>query len=178
MTLGHSVVWPSRFWRVVARQRRLSTHARSSRFAAVLIGGLLVSLTGPTAAVGQRDADDAAVRRVVDDYIGLYRKDTLARWKALFLPGFTATFTNDDGSVTTRTLDEFYERQRAGFARSEMSEVLDNVRIDRDGRLAHVSAGFQFTSDGATRRGKLMLLMIQEKGQFKIAALAFTYHLD
>ena len=122
-------------------------------------------------------ADDAAVRRVVDDYVGLYRKETLPRWKALFVSGFTATYTNEDGSVTTRTLDDFYERQRAGFERGEMSETLHNVRVQRSGKLAQAFADFRFSSGGsAPRPGQLMLLLIEERGQFKIAALAFTYH--
>ena len=124
-------------------------------------------------------ADDPAVRKVVDDYVGLYRKDTLPRWKELFVPGFTATFTNDDGSVTTRTLDDFYERQRAGFARGAMSETLHNVRVQRAGRIAQAFADFRFASGGsAPRPGQLMLLLIEDRGQFKIAAVAFTYHVQ
>jgi hypothetical protein len=122
--------------------------------------------------------DDLAVRRVVDDYVGLYRKDTLTQWKALFVPGFTATYTNDDGSVTTRTLDDFYERQRAGFEKGEMHETLHNVRIQRVGKLAYAFADFRFSSgNNAPRPGQLMLLLIEDRGQFKIAALTFTYHL-
>ena len=124
-----------------------------------------------------RGPDQAAVRRIVDDYIGLYRRETLQQWRGLFLSGFVAAYTNDDGSVTTRTLDEFYERQRSGFERGAMSERLENVRVDRMGRLAHVSADFYFTSGGETRHGRLMLLLVAERDQFKIASLAFTYHL-
>lgn len=113
----------------------------------------------------------------MDGYIGLYRRETLEKWKTLFTAGFTATYTNDDGSVTTRTLEEFYERQRAAFAAGEVSETLHNVRIHRAGRLAHVFADFRFMSRGATRPGQLMLLIIEEKGQLRIAALTFTYHL-
>jgi hypothetical protein len=120
---------------------------------------------------------DAAVQRLLADYIGLYRKETLERWKMLFLPGFTATYTNDDGSVTTRNLKEFYERQLAAFAAGEVSETLHNVRIHRAGRLAHVFADFRFTGRGSTRPGQLMLLMIEDKGELRIAALTFTYHL-
>ena len=120
---------------------------------------------------------DAAVRRLLDDYIGLYRRETLEQWKALFLPTFTATYTNDDGSVTTRNLDQFYERQRSAFAAGEVSETLDNVRIHRAGRLAQVAADFRFTGRGATRQGRLMLLMIEQHGELRIAALTFTYHL-
>ena len=111
---------------------------------------------------------------MLDDYIGLYTKERLTAWKALFVPGFTATYTNADGSVTTRTLEEFYESQRAGFARAAMTETLHDVRIMRDGRLAQVSAGFDFTSGGSTRRGRLMLSMVEAQGQFRIASLTDT----
>jgi hypothetical protein len=121
---------------------------------------------------------DAAVRRVLDDYIGLYRKDALERWKTLFLPGFVASYTNDDGSVTSRDLEGFYQRQVAAFAAGEVSETLHNVRVHRVGKLAHVFADFRFTSRGVTRPGQLMLLMVEEQGTFKIAALTFTYHLS
>jgi hypothetical protein len=124
-----------------------------------------------------RQAADAAVQRLLDDYIGLYRRETLERWKTLFLPGFTATYTNDDGSVTTRDLKESYERQLAAFAAGEVSETLHNVRILRAGRLPHVFADFRSTGRGSTRPGQLMLLMIEEKGELRIAALTFTYHL-
>lgn len=121
-------------------------------------------------------SDPTPVRRVVDQYIGLYTRDRLPDWKQLFLPSFTASFTNADGTVSTRTLEEFYESQRAGFARGPMSETLLDVRITREGHLAHAFAGFEFTSNGSSRRGQLMLLLIESQGQFRIAALAFSYH--
>jgi hypothetical protein len=123
-------------------------------------------------------ADFGPVQRVVNDYIALYTRDRLADWKGLFLPSFTATYTNADGTVSTRTLEEFYESQRAGFAKGPMNETLHDVRLMRDGRLAHAFAGFDFTSGGNTRRGRLMLLLIESHGQFKIAALTFSYHLQ
>jgi len=138
--------------------------------------GTPVSAQREAARGPQPAPDDPAVQRLVDDYIGLYRKDTLERWKTLFLPGFTASYTNADGTVTTRNLEAFYESQRSGFAAGDMSETLQNVRAQRVGRLAQVSADFRFTSRGSTRPGQLMLLMIEEKGQLKIAALAFSYH--
>jgi hypothetical protein len=137
-------------------------------------------LVWPVSAESRRaqGGDVQAVRRVVDDYIALYRQDTLPQWKTLFLPAFTASYTNDDGSVTTRALDDFYERQRAAFERGPVSERLENVRIQRAGRLAQVFADFYFKSGtAAERHGQLMLLLIEEGGGFKIAALAFTYHL-
>lgn len=141
----------------------------------------MVAITGCSSILGvsaraQEGEGDAAVHRVLDDYIGLYRRDALERWKTLFLPGFTASYTTDEGSVTTRTLEEFYDRQRNAFTQGEVSETLHNVRVHRVGRLAHVFADFQFTSRAGTRPGQLMLLLIEDRGQLKIAALVFTYH--
>ncbi len=134
------------------------------------------SVFGDSAWAGQPLQDQTDVKRVLADYIELYRRDALERWKGLFLPGFTASYTNDDGSVTTRSLTEFYARQLNAFAAGEVSETLHNVRIERIGRLAQVFADFRFTSRGTTRPGQLMLLMIEERGEMRIAALAFTYH--
>jgi hypothetical protein len=52
------------------------------------------------------------------------------------------------------------------------------VRIVREGRLASVFADFRLKDSGEERPGQLMLLMIQDRGEFRIAALIFTYHLD
>ena len=157
------------------------TTIKSSPFVVIVCSIAVLGRSGVVVARAdneQSTVDTAAVQRVVDDYIGLYRRDRLEAWKALFVPGFTATYTNDDGSVTTRSLEDFYERQRAGFERGPMSETLDNVRIQRVGRLAHVFADFKFTSGDTTRAGRLMLLVITVKGEWKIAALTFTYHLE
>jgi hypothetical protein len=152
---------------------------RSARIVAWSMAVLLVASGGLNAVVSaQQPATEVApVQRVLDDYIGLYRKDSLQQWKTLFLPGFTAAYSNADGSVTTRTLEEFYERQRTAFERDAISETLENVHIKRAGQLAHVFADFHFTSGSTTRHGQLMLLMIEVKGQFRIAALTFTYDL-
>jgi hypothetical protein len=144
--------------------------------ATLVLASIRAVAPGNAALRAQSATGDAAVQRVVDDYIGLYRKETLERWKGLFLPAFTVSYTNADGSVSSRTLNEFYEAQRSGFAAGEMSETLHNVRIERVGHLAHVSADFRFTSRGVMRPGRLMLQMIEEKGEMKIAALAFSYH--
>jgi len=146
----------------------------------VTVVGVAAMASPPSSLAGtaQAGSDLAPVKRVVDDYIGLYTKERLPDWKALFLPTFTATYTNADGTVSVRTLDEFYESQRAGFAKGAMSETLHDVRITREGRLAHAFAGFDFTSGGNTRRGQLMLLLIESKGEFRIAALTFSYHLS
>lgn len=166
-----------RHWEPMTRrlQRRSTPFVLAACCIATLAGfGDAVARSGDQ----NTSSDAAAVQRVLDDYIGLYQRDRLEAWKSLFVSGFAATYTNDDGSVTTRSLEEFYERQRAAFERGPVSETLENVRIYRMGRLAHVFADFKFTSGNTTRPGQLILLMIAVKGEFKISSLAFTYHLE
>lgn len=122
-------------------------------------------------------SNDSEVTALLDDYIGLYTRDTLERWRDLFLPDFIATSTNEDGSTTTRGLDAFYERQRAQFATGKpVSEVLENTEIWRTDHLASVRADFVWTDTEITRHGRLMLLLIVERGHLKIQALTFSYH--
>jgi hypothetical protein len=122
--------------------------------------------------------NDAAVLALLDDYIGLYTRDNLERWRGLFLPEFIATSTNDDGSVTTRSLDEFHDRQRGLFATGKpVSETLENTQLVRSGNLASVSADFVWTDGEMMRRGRLMLSLILDRGTFRIQALTFSYHL-
>lgn len=118
----------------------------------------------------------SSVAALLDDFIGLYRRDALARWRTLFLPNFTAAAPGDDGSVTTWTLDQFYERQRQLFASGKpISETLQNTRIEQDGNLACVRSDFVWT-DGETKRpGRLMMLIVAERGEPRIQALTFSY---
>jgi N-acyl-D-amino-acid deacylase len=137
------------------------------------------ALRGPGGGAGRSHAaaaSDAAVRRVVDDYVGLYRKDSLPAWRELFLPTFTATSPAADGGVAVRTLDQFYESQARGFARAtSMSETLEDVAIVRSGRTATARAGFVFHQDGTSRRGQLALGLVETGGAWRIASLLFTY---
>lgn len=120
---------------------------------------------------------DSGLTRLVRDYIGLYRADSLERWRTLFLPSFTVAFTNADGSITERNLEQFLERQRQGFARSpDMHEVLENVTMQQRGSLASVWADFVFTADGQSRRGILTMLCIRDRGAWQISSLLFSYH--
>ena len=120
--------------------------------------------------------DVAAVRRVVDDYVGLYRKDTLEQWRALFLPTFTATSPARDGGVTVRTLDQFYDAQARGFAQAtDMSETLEDVIVERTGRLATARAAFVFHQNGTSRRGRLVLTLVETGSTWRIASLLFSY---
>ena len=141
---------------------------------------LLLAIPSIARAADRQATDpEREVRQVLSSYIALYQKDTLAAWRRLFLPAFVAAFTNDDGSVTTRTLDEFYERQEKYFATGHtIREELRHVRLTVDGRLASVHADFVLVDNGSERLGKLVLTFVRERDTYKIHSLAFTYHLD
>ena len=120
---------------------------------------------------------DRDITRLLEDYIGLYTRESLERWRDLLLPGFIATSTNDDGSLTTRNRDEFYERQRALFATGKpVREVLENTQVMRNGNLACVSSDFVWSDGETERRGRLMLLLMLHHGVLGIQALTFSYH--
>jgi hypothetical protein len=119
---------------------------------------------------------DAALATLLHDYIDLYRRDTLERWRELFLPEFVASSTNADGSVTIWRLDDFFERQRNSFATGKpIGEVLENVAAEQIGPLAQVRADFVWTDGEVRRRGRLMLLAIERHGELRIQSLAFGY---
>lgn len=133
----------------------------------------------PEAVIHVSGEPDPRLQRLVGDYTGLWRRETLAQWERLFLPGFTVASTNADGTITVRTREEFLAAQRRYHERvAGLREDLENVRVERKGRLAVVSADFIVTegAGGATRRGKLILLAIDERGEYRFHSLMFSYH--
>ena len=118
----------------------------------------------------------AAVERLVADYIGLYAGPTIGRWRMLFHPAVLVAYPDDDGSIRTRTLDEFFTHQQNYFATGRrISERLENVRIDMGRRMARVSADFIFMDEGEQRPGKLGLHLAEGKDGWKIMAVLFAY---
>jgi hypothetical protein len=129
-------------------------------------------------AAGSSSTDPArtAVDRVVADYIGLYSGSTIDRWRALFHPAVVVAFPDEDGSIRTRTLDEFVTRQKNYFATGRrISERLENIRIDMGRRIARVSADFIFVDEGEERPGKLGLHLAEGKDGWRIVAVLFAY---
>lgn len=118
----------------------------------------------------------STVEELLDRFIGWYARDALPRWRGLFLPGFTAAATNEDGSVTTWSLDEFYERQWQLFESGKpVREVLRNVETRRDGPLAWVRSDYVWTDGETERRGHLMMLIVADRGDLRIQSLTFSY---
>lgn len=158
---------------------------RASRVFLALITAATPACGGRAAAGGSapivyvRDEADRRLQRLVEDYTGLWRRETLSRWEQLFLPGFTVASTNADGTITVRTREAFLAAQRRYHERvAGLSEDLENVRVARNGRLAVVSADFVVTEGpgGPQRRGKLILLAIDDRGEFRFHSLMFSYH--
>lgn len=118
----------------------------------------------------------SSLDEVVEAFIGLYAKDKLERWRELFLPGFTASATNADGTVSSWNLEQFYERQRALFATGRpISEILLNTNKQLGKDLACLRSDFVWTDGEAKRPGRLMMLLIAERGRFRIQSLTFSY---
>lgn len=131
------------------------------------------------AAAGRADSGAtarAAVEKLVSDYIGLYAGPTLDQWKTLFHPAVIVAFPDADGTIRTRTLDEFVTRQENYFATGrKISERLENLRIDMGRRIARVTADFIFVDEGEQRRGRLGLHLAEGKQGWKIVAVLFAY---
>jgi hypothetical protein len=138
------------------------------RFASLLRPGVVPAVAG--------GGHDPELSSVLADYIGLYTREGLPRWRELFLPAFVATAANEDGSLTTWDLDAFYQRQASAFASGRpIRETLENTHVERTGPLAAVRSDFVWTDGEVVRRGRLMLQLIRERGRFRIQALTFGY---
>jgi hypothetical protein len=136
----------------------------------------LACCTRGVVASSPEPSPDPRLDRVVADYVGLWRRETLDQWEKLFLPGFTAANTRADGTTSVRTREEFFEAQRRYHARVDgLREDLENVRIERHGPLASVWTDFVVTDSGQKNRGKLVLLIIEDHGEYKIHSLMFAY---
>ena len=125
-----------------------------------------------------RDAPSSEPRldRVIADYVGLWRRETLDQWEKLFLPSFTVANTRSDGTTNLRTREQFFEAQRGYHARvANLREDLENVRVERRGRLASVWADFVVTEGSNRNRGRLVLLLIDDAGEYRIHSLMFSY---
>jgi hypothetical protein len=146
----------------------------TARIGMSLLAALLVAV-----APAARSSDDparTAVDALVADYIGLYAGPTLERWQALFHPAVVVAFPDADGTIRTRTLDEFVTRQKNYFATGrKISERLENVRVDMGRRIARVSADFIFVDEGEERPGKLGLHLVAGPDGWKIVAVLFSY---
>lgn len=114
--------------------------------------------------------------QVVRDYIALYQKDTLSQWKELFHPSAMIFFPDEDGTITVRNREEFYDRQKKYFdSRKSISERLENVQIFEGRKIARLVGDYIFIDEGEERRGKLGLHIVEGKDGWKIVDVVFSY---
>jgi hypothetical protein len=119
---------------------------------------------------------DTGLERVISDYTGLYRRDTLDEWRKLFLPGFVAGSLRPDGSLLQRNLDEFYGAQKRYLDSGRaIRETLEEIETRRFGNLASVNAAFVLEDEGERSRGRLILTLLRTDGTFRIQSLVFAY---
>jgi hypothetical protein len=165
------------------RSSRASVRSAAATVAAFAIGlvpggDLGTSQAAPPATAESRPARDsrAALDKAVADYVGLYTRSTLDRWKSLFHASLVVAYPGENGGIRTRGLDEFFKAQRDYFETGRsISERLENVRIDAGWRIARVSADFVFVDEGQENRGKLGLHLVETADGWTITSVLFAY---
>jgi hypothetical protein len=119
---------------------------------------------------------DPGLRRLLEDYVGLYRADRLSDWKQLLHERVSVADPRPDGSVRIRGLDEFFTTQQGFFASGRrIGERLEEVRVAEGRRIARVSARFVFVDEGEERPGRLGLHLVETGGTWRIVAIVFSY---
>ena len=129
----------------------------------------------PAAAQEAAPSSARTLEQTIQDYVGLYRAETLPEWKQLFHPRLTVVFPDDDGSIVARDLEQFYAAQASYLPTHKASERLENIRIDRGQRIARVSADFVFVDEGTESRGKLGLHLVEGSAGWTIVGIVFSY---
>ena len=149
-------------------------------FVSILIPGgtagiCAAAAPAPAATLPVRDSR-AALDKTVADYVGLYARSTLDRWRSLFHPSVVVAYPEEHGGIKTRGLDEFFKAQKDYFETGRaVSERLEHVRIDAGWRIARVSADFIFVDEGDESRGKLGLHLVEAADGWKITSVVFAY---
>ena len=120
--------------------------------------------------------DTSASEDLGADYVGLYARPSLDRWKTLFHPSLVVAHPTEDGTIRARGLDEFFKAQKDYFDTGrKISERLENVRIEEGRKIARVSADFVFVDEGQESRGRLGLHLVETRDGWKITAIVFSY---
>lgn len=119
---------------------------------------------------------DASLKRLLEDYVGLYRAGRLSEWKRLLHDRVSVADPRPDGTIRFRGLEEFFSTQEGFFASGRrIGERLEEVRVDEGRRIARVSARFVFVDEGEERPGRLGLHVVEEGGAWRIVAIVFSY---
>jgi len=138
--------------------------------------GATIPGTGTVRFVEGAAPSDAALRRLLEDYVGLYRADRLSDWKKLLHERVSVADPRPDGTIRFRGLEDFFTTQQGFFARGRrLGERLEEIRVEEGRRIARVSARFVFVDEGEERPGRLGLHVVEEGGTWRIVAIVFSY---
>jgi hypothetical protein len=138
--------------------------------------GATIPGTGTVRFVEGAAAGDAALRRLLEDYVGLYRADRLSDWKKLLHQRVSVADPRPDGTIRFRGLEDFFTTQQGFFASGRrIGERLEEIRVEEGRRIARVSARFVFVDEGEERPGRLGLHLVEEGGTWRIVAIVFSY---
>jgi hypothetical protein len=119
---------------------------------------------------------DPGLKRLLEDYVGLYRADRLPEWRRLLHESLSVADPAPDGTIRIRGLAEFFSRQEGFFSTGRrIGERLEEVRVEEGRRIARVSARFVFVDEGEERPGRLGLHAVEEGGAWRIVAIVFSY---
>jgi hypothetical protein len=146
--------------------------------APLVLLGLLATVpgTGTVAFATGGEPHDPEVRRLIEDYVSLYRADRLDDWAKLLDEGLSVADPRPDGSVRLRDKAAFLATQRGFFATGRrIGERLEGVRVDEGRRIARVSAAFVFVDEGEERRGRLGLHLAGAASGWRVVAILFSY---
>lgn len=166
-----------------SRARWTGASSLPGAVAAVAFAGVLIATAGICVAAAPATADTlpardsrAALDKTVADYVGLYSRSTLDRWRLLFHPSLVVAYPAENGGIKARGLDEFFKAQKDYFETGRaVSERLEHIRIDAGWKIARVSADFVFVDQGEESRGKLGLHLVEAADGWKITSVIFAY---
>jgi SnoaL-like domain len=135
-----------------------------------------VPRTGTVAYAPGGEPHDPDLRRLLQDYVGLYRADRLDGWAALLNGGLSVADPRPDGSIRIRDKTAFLATQRGYFASGRrIGERLESVRVEEGRNIARLSADFVFVDEGEERRGRLGLHLAKAADGWTIVAILFSY---
>ena len=140
---------------------------RFSFLRALALGGaLLASVTAAPAAVS---ADEAAIRKLNDDYLQSFLKCDVASYRELLAEDFRAVLS--DGRIIGKA--EFL--QQAAVPPAVTGFRLDEVLIRTYGDTAVVNGFVRYLkADGAPVLSRYTATYVRAKGQWQIVATQFT----
>ncbi len=145
----------------------------------VVIALAALGASGVTAAAQPVDADAAAVRRAVEQFLDDLGNRRLDKLPALFAPKATMVVVRQrDGqwTLTHQASDEWLASLKAQTPGTMFREPLTNVTVHvESGQLAHLRADFTVVVEGQVRsHGVDYFTLVKDAGAWKIVNGSYT----